>query len=73
MVINMSKHRLMTKSKSRQRRATSNIFAMLDQAQIQEFKEAFNIIDQNRDGYIDSEDLREMLESLGENWNYFWN
>ena len=63
----------MTKSKSRQRRATSNIFAMLDQSQIQEFKEAFNIIDQNRDGYIDSEDLREMLESLGEILNYNWN
>ena len=64
-MISMSKHRVMTKSKSRQRRATSNIFAMLDQTQIHEFKEAFNIIDQNRDGYIDSEDLREMLGSLG--------
>ncbi len=36
------------------------------EAQIQEFKEAFNFIDQNHDGYIDEEDLREMYSSLGE-------
>ena len=69
--------------KKRGQRATSNIFAMFDQAQIQEFKEvcpiqlllvhvscsisfqAFNMIDQNRDGFIDSEDLKDMLASLG--------
>ncbi|WP_411025098.1 hypothetical protein, partial [Salmonella sp. s54836] len=50
---------------SRPRRATSNIFAMFDQSQIQEFKEAFNIIDQNRDGFIDSSDLKEMFNNLG--------
>merc|ERR1711878_83509 len=33
--------------------------------QIQEFKEAFNMIDQNRDGFIDHEDLHDMLASLG--------
>ena len=31
----------------------------------QEFKEAFNMIDQNRDGFIDKEDLHDMLASLG--------
>ena len=46
-------------------RATSNVFAMFDQSQIQEFKEAFNMIDQNRDGFIDKEDLHDMLASLG--------
>ena len=35
-------------TKKRAQRATSNVFAMFDQAQIQEFKEAFNMIDQNR-------------------------
>jgi hypothetical protein len=35
-------------AKKRQQRATSNIFAMFDQSQIQEFKEAFNIIDHDR-------------------------
>ena len=52
-------------TKKRGQRATSNIFAMFDQAQIQEFKEAFNMIDQNRDGFIDSEDLKDMFASLG--------
>lgn len=54
-------------TKKRAQRATSNVFAMFDQAQIQEFKEAFNMIDQNRDGFIDKEDLHEMLGSLGKN------
>uniref|UniRef100_A0A8C5X4D8 EF-hand domain-containing protein n=1 Tax=Malurus cyaneus samueli TaxID=2593467 RepID=A0A8C5X4D8_9PASS len=49
------------------KRATSNVFAMFDQSQIQEFKEAFNMIDQNRDGFIDKEDLHDMLASLGKN------
>ena len=53
------------KTKKRAQRATSNVFAMFDQAQIQEFKEAFNMIDQNRDGFIDKEDLGDMLASLG--------
>lgn len=56
------------KTKKRAQRATSNVFAMFDQAQIQEFKEAFNMIDQNRDGFIDKEDLGDMLASLGELW-----
>jgi len=51
--------------KKRAQRATSNVFAMFDQAQIQEFKEAFNMIDQNRDGFIDKDDLHDMLASLG--------
>jgi hypothetical protein len=37
--------------KKRQQRATSNIFAMFDQSQIQEYKEAFNIIDHDRVKY----------------------
>ena len=52
-------------TKKRAQRATSNVFAMFDQAQIQQFKEAFNMIDQNRDGFIDKEDLHDMLASLG--------
>ena len=52
-------------TKKRAQRATSNVFAMFNQDQIQEFKEAFNMIDQNRDGFIDKEDLHDMLASLG--------
>jgi Ca2+-binding EF-hand superfamily protein len=51
--------------KKRAQRATSNVFAMFDQSQIQEFKEAFNMIDQNRDGFIDKDDLHDTLASLG--------
>jgi len=53
-------------AKKRAQRATSNVFAMFSQTQVQEFKEAFNIIDQNRDGFIDNEDLKDMLASLGQ-------
>ena len=35
-------------TKKRAQRATSNVFAMFNQDQIQEFKEAFNMIDHNR-------------------------
>lgn len=63
---NMSSKRAKGKNtKKRPQRATSNVFAMFDQSQIQEFKEAFNMIDQNRDGFIDKEDLHDMLASLG--------
>ncbi|KAH9496644.1 Myosin regulatory light chain 12A [Bulinus truncatus] len=63
----MSSTRTKKKQRTRTQRYTSNVFAMFNQAQIQEFKEAFNIIDQNRDGYIDKEDLFEMFTSLGKN------
>lgn len=63
----MSSKRTKAKTtKKRPQRATSNVFAMFDQSQIQEFKEAFNMIDQNRDGFVDKEDLHDMLASLGE-------
>lgn len=29
---------------------------------------AFNMIDQNRDGFIDNEDLKDMLASLGQSF-----
>ena len=66
----MSSKRAKTKTiKKRPQRATSNVFTIFDQSQIQEFKEAFNMIDQNRDGFIDKEDLHDMLASLGKKSN----
>lgn len=56
-------------TKKRAQRATSNVFAMFDQAQIAEFKEAFNMIDQNHDGFVDKEDLHDMLASLGKKYH----
>ncbi|XP_075373985.1 myosin regulatory light chain 10 isoform X2 [Mycteria americana] len=38
---------------------------MFEQTQIQEFKEAFTIMDQNRDGFIDKADLRDTFAALG--------
>eukprot|EP00918_Siedleckia_nematoides_P006533 GHVU01014224.1.p1 GENE.GHVU01014224.1~~GHVU01014224.1.p1 ORF type:complete len:172 (+),score=39.09 GHVU01014224.1:68-583(+) len=63
----MSSRKTKKTTKKRAQRATSNVFAMFDQAQIQEFKEAFNMIDQDRDGFISKEDLHDMLASLGKN------
>lgn len=60
-----SKAKTKKSTKKRAQRATSNVFAMFDQSQIQEFKEAFNMIDQNRDGFIDAADLTDMFASLG--------
>uniref|UniRef100_A0A8C6URD3 Myosin light chain 5 n=1 Tax=Neogobius melanostomus TaxID=47308 RepID=A0A8C6URD3_9GOBI len=48
----------------RAQRASSNVFSMFEQTQIQEFKEAFTLIDQNRDGFIDK-DLKDTYASLG--------
>ncbi|MEQ2190782.1 Myosin regulatory light chain 2, ventricular/cardiac muscle isoform, partial [Xenoophorus captivus] len=52
--------------------ANSNVFSIFEQAQIQEFKEvratqynAFTIMDQNRDGFIDKNDLRDTFAALG--------
>ncbi|KAF9547032.1 Myosin regulatory light polypeptide 9, partial [Lunasporangiospora selenospora] len=46
-------------------RQNSNVFAMFDQKQIVELKEAFSLIDHDTDGFIDREDLKDMLASLG--------
>jgi len=53
------------KNKKRAQRATSNVFSMFDQKQVQEFKEAFNLMDQDRDGTVSMDDLKEVYASLG--------
>ncbi|ELK26345.1 Myosin regulatory light chain 2, ventricular/cardiac muscle isoform [Myotis davidii] len=53
------------KAKKRVEGANSNVFSMFEQTQIQEFKEAFTIMDQNRDGFIDKNDLRDTFAALG--------
>ncbi len=55
------------KGKKKATRATSNVFAMFEQSQIQEFKEAFGLMDQDRDGTISVDDLKEVYNSLGRN------
>jgi len=49
----------------RAQRATSNVFALFNQAQIQEFKEAFTMMDQDRDGIINDDDLANIYQQVG--------
>ena len=49
----------------KKKRSTSNVFSQFEQAQIQEFKEAFQMIDVDRNGVIDVGDLKATYASLG--------
>jgi myosin regulatory light chain 12 len=51
--------------KSRARREPSGVFSLFQPAQIQQFKEAFSLIDQDRDGVVSERDLKEIFASLG--------
>ena len=53
------------KMKKKKNRSTSNVFSQFEQQQIQEFKEAFQMIDNDRNGIIDVNDLRATYASLG--------
>jgi myosin regulatory light chain 12 len=56
----------LTKSqKSRARREPSGVFSLFQPAQIQLFKEAFTLIDQDRDGIVSERDLKEIFANLG--------
>ncbi|CBY22048.1 unnamed protein product [Oikopleura dioica] len=61
----MAKGKQGTKGQKKKAKSSSNVFSMFEQQQIQEFKEAFGMIDANRDGFIDKEDLRSTYASLG--------
>jgi len=47
------------------KKKTGNVFALFNQAQIQEFKEAFTMMDQNRDGIICEDDLAAIYQQVG--------
>ncbi|VEL16636.1 unnamed protein product [Protopolystoma xenopodis] len=61
----MSSIKARKRQRGRTQRYTSNVFSMFTEAQINEFKEAFSMIDGNKDGIIDQGDLDEMFRSLG--------
>jgi myosin regulatory light chain 12 len=64
-------NRLTKSQKSRARREPSGVFSLFQPAQIQQFKEAFSLIDQDRDGVVSERDLKEIFASLGP-LNYLW-
>merc|ERR1712111_183727 len=47
------------------KRSGSNIFAMFSQRQIQEFKEAFGIMDTDKDGILSASDLTAAFGAVG--------
>jgi len=47
------------------KKSGSNIFTLFSQKQIQEFKEAFGIIDVDKDGIITANDLKAAFVSIG--------
>merc|ERR1712243_446225 len=49
----------------RRPKSGSNIFALFSQKQIQEFKEAFGIIDNDKDGIITAPDLIKAFQGIG--------
>jgi len=48
------------------RKSSQAAYSVFDAGQIQTFKEAFSLMDQNNDGYISEADLKGMLTSLGQ-------
>ncbi|KAG6333907.1 hypothetical protein ID866_5192 [Astraeus odoratus] len=51
--------------KSRPRREASGVFSLFQPAQVQQFKEAFQLIDHDKDGWVTESDLKEIFASLG--------
>lgn len=52
-------------SKKRAQRSGSNVFAMFTQNQVAQFKEAFQFIDQDKDGILSKNDIRATFDALG--------
>lgn len=52
-------------AKSRARREPSGVFSLFQPQQVQQFKEAFQLIDHDKNGWVNEKDLREIFGSLG--------
>jgi len=52
-------------TRSRARREPSGVFSLFQAAQIQQFKEAFQLIDVDKDGWVSEKDVLEIYENLG--------
>jgi len=60
-----SPSKLAKSQKSRARREPSGVFSLFQTPQIQQFKEAFSLIDQDGDGIVSEQDLKGIFASLG--------
>merc|ERR1712214_232426 len=58
-------HKMPPKGSKKAKKSGSNIFSLFSQKQIQEFKEAFGIIDNDKDGIITAPDLKKAFEGIG--------
>jgi Ca2+-binding EF-hand superfamily protein len=54
------------KKKGGKKRSGSDAMTTFDQKTINEFKEAFTIMDQNKDGVIDKNDLKDLYAMMGQ-------
>lgn len=62
---NVTPTKLTKGHKSRARREPSGVFSLFQAPQIQQFKEAFQLIDHDKDGWVNEQDLKEIFSSLG--------
>ncbi|KAJ3494647.1 hypothetical protein NLJ89_g10764 [Agrocybe chaxingu] len=62
---NATPTKLTKAQKSRARREPSGVFSLFQAPQIQQFKEAFQLIDHDKDGWVNESDLKEIFTSLG--------
>ncbi|XP_044006419.1 myosin regulatory light chain 2 isoform X1 [Aphidius gifuensis] len=60
-----SSARASSRGSKRAKRGGSSVFSMFTQKQVAEFKEAFGLMDQDKDGIIGKEDLRMTFDSVG--------
>nr|AXY94683.1 myosin regulatory light chain 2 [Habrobracon hebetor] len=60
-----SSARASSRGSKRAKRAGSSVFSMFSQKQVAEFKEAFQLMDHDKDGIIGKEDLRQTFDSVG--------
>lgn len=69
---NVTPTKLSKSQKSRARREPSGVFSLFQAPQIQQFKEAFQLIDHDKDGWVSEQDLKEIFASLGRLCSFFY-
>merc|ERR1711862_533191 len=69
----MGRHKMAKGSGSKKaKKSGSNVFALFSQRQIQEVKEAFGIMDADKDGLLSSSDIVAAFNSVGKSVSDGW-